>query len=69
MYVDDAKHGKGISMIGWYIQNGSMLTDVKRMVNANIYFKDIEIATNEPTEKDKALLNDPIQHAEEKDES
>lgn len=40
-YSNNKTHPRGISMLGWYIKQGALMTSVDRLQNANLYIKDV----------------------------
>lgn len=42
-YSNSKTHPRGISMLGWYIKQGALMTNVDRLQNANLYIKDVAL--------------------------
>ena len=42
-YSNSKIHPRGISMLGWYIKQGALMTSVDRLQNANLYIKDVAL--------------------------
>ena len=46
--VQDKKHPNGISILGWYIKQGILLTDISdKLKNANLYIDDVKLVNRD----------------------
>lgn len=84
-YSNSKTHPRGISMLGWYIKQGALVTSVDRLQNANLYIKDvvlvdkieelpatskqIESSVEESKPNDTPSLEDLFKDLEPKDDS
>jgi hypothetical protein len=63
-FAVDPKHRQGMSVLGWYIQQGFLRTNVIGLANASTYFKDFEVVDVTPAEVQDQVEN-PQDHIDE----